>query len=79
MSDTSTTKMWNWNNFEIILSMVVDIEIRVAEYFAETLMFENRYQEKVFFGYPLFVVAIYNFDLHFALDLETKFGKIEQS
>ena len=50
--------------------MVVDIEIRVAEYFAETLMFENRYQEKVFFGYPLFVVAIYNFDLHFALDLE---------
>ena len=28
--------------------MVVDIEIRVAEYFVETLMFENRYQEKVF-------------------------------
>ena len=50
--------------------MVVDIEIRVAEYFAETLMFENRYREKVSFGCPLFVVAIYNVDLHFALDLE---------
>ena len=59
--------------------MVVDIEIRVAEYFAETLMFENRYQEKVFLDTRClllpFIILI--FISHQTWNF--KFGIVEQS